>query len=142
MSIWSRSQQLVDSCGCESGRDQWLQLAMVLLGSHAVGVVWHSALFDALGNWCIVEQFWQCHYWCHARTHNFLLLVCICPLMTVVFFYYFQLQKFRNYYLITFGVNSIFNCEFIVVGPVGQQILANIFFRVGPSLKDHVSQFM
>ena len=49
MGIWSSSKQLVNSLGHESGRDQWLQFAMVLLGSHAFSVSVSCSF------WC----FWQ-----------------------------------------------------------------------------------
>ena len=78
MSIWRSSQQLESSSGCESERDQWLQFIMVLLGSHIVGKVWSTTLFDVLGKCCLVKQFWQCCCWYHARTHIFLFSICIC----------------------------------------------------------------
>ena len=82
MGIWN--QQLVGSSGRKSERDQWLQFAMVLLGSQIVGVARRAA-------WIL-------------RTNA----AFVRPWMTIKHFCIISIRRSLGIF-----IRSIYNCEFI-----------------------------
>ena len=78
MGIWSNSQQLLGSSGCESGRDQCLKFDLVLLGSNAVGMVRCTAFLVLLAIAVLLNNFSSVIIDAMIE-HSLLFLICICP---------------------------------------------------------------